>query len=282
MVRWDMDSKPYLQNYLSITKFMQDEFLYRKNIDPLFSYEAWANELGFKSRSFMRMVCTGSRPITKKFISTFCQKMNYSAEEIKYFNLLVSYSQTSSQHQKIIYGEQLLLQQKTTENRLEILNHYEFLSSVLLPKLQVLLSFSDLEKSPEKLAKLLDAAAPGVEQALLKLEKMGLATAEPDQKTFKATQKSFKVVKSFGNPALENYHNNSLLEAIKAQKLEAQIRRFRSLILPLNEDEFSDLLEEVEIFVKKTLSKYNADELLVRRLFQMNINVFPVTQKVEK
>ncbi|MBS1972221.1 MAG: TIGR02147 family protein [Bdellovibrionales bacterium] len=273
------DEVPQIKNYLSITSFLQDIYLYRKSLNAGFSYESWAAEIGFKSRSFLKMLIDGERAITAPTAETLCDAFSFSMEERSYFRLLVSYCQARDNEEKELYLEKIFENLGQHRDLTEIVHYNEFLSSKELPKLLVLLSFSDLDKSPAGLAGFLKQSVEHVDQNLAKLRKLELASVNATTGQWEPTKKNFKVPKSFSNRALTHYHNESLLEAIEAQKLPPHLRRFRSLLLPLEEEGFEKLLNDIESLISKSVAKYDSEKLEGKRLYKMNINLHPVTEK---
>ncbi len=161
--------------------------------------------------------------------------MQYSEKEQAYFRILVAYSQSRSHEQKKIFGKKLIDLLKVDVDHKEIENHYDFLSSPLLPKLQVLLTFEDILRKPESLSRLLNEEPKKVEEALFKLQQINVAECieNPEQEPFWVSKDKFvKVSDKFGDAALEAYHTTSLKEAIKAQKLSTQCRRFSKPAAP--------------------------------------------------
>jgi uncharacterized protein (TIGR02147 family) len=277
-------AQPALKNYLSVTEYLQDYYHHRKSQNPGFSYEAWAAELGFKSRSFLKMIVDRKRNITSAVAETLAAAMELDPSERSYFQLLVNYSQAEEPAQKELFMEKIFEQLGQAQERQEILHYQEFLSSKELPKLLVLLSFKDLDKTPTGLAEFLRRPEADIVQSLARLQAMGLAHEVPEgslRTEWQATKKSFKVPKNFGCLALENYHNHCLQEAIQAQKLAPHLRRYRSLLLPLSAEDYTKLLGDIESLVAKTVAKYDSDSLVQKRLYKMNLNLIPVTETLE-
>lgn len=270
-----MQGKPKLKSYLSVHRYLQDLYVHRKALDPDFSYDSWSYELGVKSRSYLRMVVVGKRKLTEKFSEIFCAKMGFEPAETDYFKLVTAYSQLGSHEQRKLLLRKLIELSHADLDRVSVEQHHEFFSSPFLPKLQTLLTFEDIETSSKSLASILELPLAQVEAGLKKLRDMGLA--EPSGLNWRAKNKLLKVPDRFGDSALANFHSESLREASAAQKLPADLRRFRSLLIPLNPAEFAELQAEFEEFVKHTLAKYKADELKGRRLYQMNFNMYPIS-----
>ncbi|MBC7467617.1 MAG: TIGR02147 family protein [Bdellovibrio sp.] len=264
---------PSLFQYLSITKYLEDLYLFKKKQNPGFSFDSWASDLGFKSRSFIRMIITGERNITLQFIDVFSQSMNYSAEEKIFFSLLANYSQCENEDEKKYYQDRLFEIQGQQKELVEIIHYTEFLSSKLLPQLLVLLSFTDIDRTDIGLSLLLEIPLAQIQNDLQSLEKMQLITQENG--IWIPTKKSFKVQKNANCDALLNCRNNSLTEAIDAQSLPAEQRRYRSILLPLAQADYDNLLQDIESLISKAVAKYDSETLGQKKLYKMNINVIP-------
>lgn len=273
-----MKTKPVVFNYLSAVTYLNDFVAFQKQQEPGFTYESWASELGFKSRSFLTMILNGERNITTQFIESFSQTVNFSKEEKDYFSLLAQHNQSPSETEQKIYLNQILEHKGRQKEQIEITNSAEFLTSPLLPKLLVLLSFQDLKRTPQGLAHFLKENPHSLSGLLQQLEKMGLAQIDINGYWI-PTKNSFKVPKNFGSEALKKYHNHSLQEATVAQDQPAHLRRFRSVLLPLSEKDYQTLLEDIDALVSKTIARFDSDSLDQKRLYKLNLNLFPVTEQ---
>lgn len=271
---------PVLSNYLSATGFLQDLYAFHKIHTPGFSYDSWATELGLKSRSFLQMIIKGERKITEPFIETLAHSLKWNDVEKEYFSLITNFNQSEKLIEKNFYLDQIFEHAGRHKEVSEILHYSEFLSSTAIPKLFVLLSFTDLDRSPEGLATFLKTTPEIILTDLQKLEKLGLAFST--SQGWRSIQKSFKVPRNLGCPTLENYHNQSLLEAIAAQRMPLELRRFRSILLPLSTPQYEQLLSEFDSMFTKILAKYDSDTLSEKRLYKINLNLFPLTELSEE
>ncbi|WP_413559481.1 TIGR02147 family protein [Bdellovibrio sp. HCB209] len=271
---------PQLSQFHKATEFLKAHYEYRKKLDPGFSYEAWSAELGYKSRSFVKMVVSGQRSLTAEFVQNFAERMKFSSEDFHYFSLIVSHEQAGSEYERSLYLDKIF-EHSGQRKQLQILEDQDdFLRDVHLPKIFLLLGFKDISKTPERLAEIMNMDVVSMKARLEKLEALGLVSFQNWQ--WEPVDESFRVPSKYGNEALETYHNSSLTEAMSAQKMETRLRRFRSLLLPLGESEFEELLTDIEALVGKSIAKYNHKEIQNRRLYKMNINVHPVTELVHE
>lgn len=274
-----MTKSPCLYDFHKMTEYLQALYTHYKKHNEGFSYEAWSLELGYKSRSFLKMVVTGQRSITTDFIQALSASMKFSSEETSYLHLTAQYEQADNEQGKTAYLDKILehLGQIKGKNLSEV--NDEFLKSGDLPKLLMILGFKDVLRTSAGLALLMNLPMEIIEKKLQQLEEMGLARVCDSQ--WEAYEDSFRVPNKFGNEAISSYHQHSLMEAIEAQKMEARLRRFRSLLLPLGDQDFEILLKDIEALVNKSLAQFDHKSLNDRRLYKMNINVYPVTPLVK-
>jgi len=270
-------SKPQLKRYLDIHHFLQDLYEYRKRTEDGFSYETWSQELDFTNRSFLRQVVTGRRSLTTETAELLKKRLHFETSDKDYFDLLIRYSRATNHKEKEVLGQQMMKILKSESSQCEIGDYHAFISKPLHPQVQTLLSFVDIPKTPENLARILNKDLADVEEALLLLQKIKMA--EKDEfGEWRAVVRSFKVSDKLGSQALLQYHREALGEAIEASKLPPSERRYRSLLLPLNPDEFAVFLSEFNDFAERMKRKFDIDDFRGRKLHQVNLNIYSVSE----
>lgn len=268
--------KPNIKNYLNVYQYLKDLYSYKKKINSKFSYQVWANELSIKNKAYLRLIILGQRPLTEEITKRISNSEFTTKDEKNYFSYLVEYTQSTTQEQKSIFGKKIASFLKNNNENKEIINQLEFLSDPLLPKLQVLMSFIDLDQSYENLAWLLNCDLKQVSDSINKLLELGLIKKENDR--FYPNKSSFQVPDQFKNLALKNYYISGFKAAEEAIDLPQGTRRFRSLLLPLNNSEFLTYLDNFQEYVQDQLSQFNSDEIKDRRLYQVHFHIIPITK----
>lgn len=269
---------PRLTSYLSVIDYLNELYRYRKIKDAGFSYERWASELGYNSRSFMKMIVSQKRRMTSDFISAFSAKMEFSLEENQYFSLLVSHVQAKTEQEKELFLNKIFEYRGKMQRTLIVSDADEFLLNPFLTQLQVLLSFLDIKRTPECLASLLKIDAEKCLDLLETLERLGLAQRTENSQSWKPAENSFVVPQKPGSAALTAYHNQAALEAIQAQSMAVDLRKFKSILLPLSEKDFKEFYIEIEATLSRLLAKYDKDYFSQCRLYKVNFNAYPVTE----
>lgn len=275
-----MPQKPSVFNFLDALQYLQSYYQFRKRAEPGFSYEAWASEMGFKSRSSLRMILYGQRKITGDFCQTFCRMNQLSEKEKDYFTTLARYSQASTPLEKQTYGIKLIKILKTASPRTEIDNHIDFVAKPLYVRLLTMLGFEDLAATPENLANLLGEDIVEIQEALKKLEEMHLASAQFSEQglLWKTTHQRFKVPDNMGSVLMMRFHEQSLLESIQAFHKPKEERRYKSLLLPLSKEELTEFHTQMDNFASEQLARFQSNKFQGRKLYQVNLNVHSITQ----
>ncbi|WP_413576126.1 TIGR02147 family protein [Bdellovibrio sp. HCB290] len=271
--------KPLLRDYLSVSYYLHDLYQYRKATEEQFSYESWAQELGFQHRSFLRQVVIGRRALTEKTARQICERLFFTPSEQEHFMILAHYSKSRSAREREAFGKRLIQLLEQNYYQTEIEAYEEFVSSPLFPRLQVLLALGEEPKTPEAMTRFLNADPLQVAKGLMILTKLGLATSS--DAGYKATVGNFKVPSNLGSNSLLEYHKESLQEAITARSLPHHLRRYKSMILAMSQEEFELFLKNMDGFVKEQLHKFDTTKADGRRLFQVNMNLFSVSEELQ-
>lgn len=272
--------KPLIFDYLDVSSYLLDFYKYRKSGSKIFSYESWAQELGIKSRSLLRMVVMGERPLTPTLTKAISYGLPLNEQELKYFFLLVEYNRAKTKEQKNFFWKQMIPLIKSQEARTE-LHADDFLSSHWLPKIQSLLSFTDLNKTAPNIATLLNMKTEEVQSCLNALVALSVVKehkVSDAESSWSSQIESFKVPEAIQHSALKQYYLRSFDDAKNAIALPSEVRKFRSLLLPLSPEEYSEVLMKLEEAFQEILIEYKSDKFEGRNLYQMNMNLIPLTR----
>ncbi|MBO9665389.1 MAG: TIGR02147 family protein, partial [Bdellovibrio sp.] len=252
---------------------------YRKSMNKNFSYATWSSQLGIKNKAYLRLMVLGRRPIHQEILKKLVEVLQLAADDIDYFLILAAYSQSKSSAEKEILGSRLvsIVRQDFEQEPLEL--SAEFLSHPLLPKLHSLLSFKDVKKDAESLARQLGVTAQEIDEAVLRLKQFGLLSeAEGD---FTITTPNFKVSDKFKDQGMRAFYKNLFDGAEKAMDLPAEARRFRSLFFAMNDSEIKELNKRLDDFAKEVLARHDFSDLDGRQLYQLHYNFYPLSERVE-
>lgn len=277
--------KPQLTRYLSITSYLQDYYLHRKSQQFDFSYEAWARELNFRSRSSLRMMAYGKRSISETFVDRHCAAENFSSKEKQYILLISKIQNTKNIDLKKIYLDQVYELTDFEFKKNEINNAFDFLSSPEMYLIQMLVSFEDFTATIKSIKKILSLEISKVQACIKKLEKMGLIEgflSETQAETiWRSKAKFFSVQGPAERTAIDEFHRQTLKETEKIIRQDILDKKIKSLFFSLNESSYSDFIETLDQFTNKLKVKYANDFIQNKKIYKLNLQVYPVTEKCE-
>ncbi|WP_413560558.1 TIGR02147 family protein [Bdellovibrio sp. HCB209] len=279
-----IQNAPVIFDFLDIQFYLQAYYQFRKSQDKQFSYDSWSQELGINSRSFLRLMVIGKKKVSARFIDSFCLLTLKDPSQEEYFRYLVKYSQAASQKDKQAFGASLVQILKVNTQQKTIPEFESFVSTPLKPRLLTLLSFSDIDHSSQTLAQLFNIKESEIQKALHEMQEAGLIESDSvdGQKRWKSANKKFKVQDKKGSEDLAKFHKQSLLDAIAAISLPLEVRTYKSLILPMSPEELALFTQAMNTFSSEQFAKFSSDEYAGRRLFQINLNVHPVTEPLRE
>lgn len=79
----------------------------KKEINPHFSLRAWAKHLGLANHSLLSMVLNGNRRLKSKMAVKIATALKLPEKDAKYFDLLVLYTNASSNDERDLYSSML-------------------------------------------------------------------------------------------------------------------------------------------------------------------------------
>jgi uncharacterized protein (TIGR02147 family) len=239
--------KPDIYEYLDLRLFLKALYDYRKRFESGFSYELWATEMGFRSRSYLRSLVIGTKPLHDSILSPLVQSLQLDAGQTDYLTLLLNYSVTESKALKESYGRQLIHQWKVRIQQAQVTDIAEFLGDSVIPVLFTYLSFADASSDPAELEKVLHCEGERVKNALRCLVWQKLVEGQIDEHgkiRYRTVQPFFEIPSVPGNAALK------------------QFRQFQELLQDFNQ---------------RVLALHESPELGEKKIYRFNAQIFPAS-----
>ncbi len=263
-------------NYDNGLIFLNTHYKMKKDQDPKFNYDQWSYSLGFQSRSFMYLICSGKRKLSADSSEKLAHYFKFSQKEYEHFVLITDHDKADIAILKKVFQDRALENLKFNELQLDQEAYNTFLSSPTLPLIRNILSFPDFVGTTENILKYIRLSEEQLDTDLKQLMKLGLI--EQNKTNYRATNKNVKFPDNIENSAILNFHENALNEAILSNRMDQMEKIFRSLILAFNNQDFEALSEDVESFINKVKHKYSTKELNDNSLFRFNIQAYKVTK----
>jgi uncharacterized protein (TIGR02147 family) len=272
---------PVVFDYLDPLKFLGDTFEWRKRFEPEFSYSAWSEQAGFRSRTYVRLMLLGKRQITDGSIHLLSRALKLKNQEAEYFATLVRFSQAKSLDEREAHLRSIQSLLKNANSNRRVHDKYQFLSSHLVPRVQVMLMLPDFRATVENLAREIKASEAKIREIVETLHSLGLASVKRNtngEEVWSAKHEPIEVEDRFANVAIQSYHAKSLDEAKEALELPPEVRNFQALTLALTEEQYQQLSKELIEFLDAAAARFKPVEGQMKRIYQMNSHLIPLTR----
>lgn len=100
--------------------------------------------------------------------------------------------------------------------------------------------------------------------------------------TWTSKVRAFKISQDQQNKAVKSFHKATFIEATEKLDCKDTQKLFRSIFIPITEDQFDDFSIEVDQFINRIKNKYGDDYLKNKKLAKMNLQIYPLTQVYKK
>lgn len=264
-------------DYKNGIQFLNDHYKSQKCLDPQFNYDHWSYSLGFKSRSFMYLICSRKRKLSSDSSQKIAKYFKFTDKEYEHFILITDHDKMDLPKMKEVFQDRSLETLSIEEKRRTEDSHASFLKSQTMPLIIVLLSFPDFVGTKENILKRLNMDEKQLDQDLIELMNLELIEQTSDS-TYKAVTKNHKFPDGRNETAIKKYHENSLNEALVVNQKQILEKSMRSLLFAMSGSDFKNAAEEIENFARKIKNKYSSLELKENDLYRLNVQMY----KIEK
>lgn len=272
--------KPSVKDYLNCAQFLQDHYSFEKTQNPKFSYQIWADQLGVKSKSYLRFAVLGKRNLSPVLVAAFSQWFGFSELDKKYFITLVEFCQSEDANLKKVYSKELMTLIRLDPEGFQVKATTPVLGDPIYFHVRDLLSCGDIQHTPQSIADIFKISLESAQKIVGDLQSFNLVETTP-QGTLQAKQDSIRITDNFNHENLAYFHKASLQNAINSIGNPVTQRKFRSLNLILNDGEFSEIHDKISEFLTHVFHEYSTiSEAKGRRIYQLNYNMSSRTSEI--
>lgn len=269
-------SKPSVFDFLDASQFLRAHYEWRKKNESEFSLQKWSDELGLGSKITLRFILNRRRRISPKSSLVFRSNLKMNEAEAKCFELLIAYSQAKNTSQKDLFGTELLKIHRSRVPNTPV-DAKIATQSIFGPAILTLLTFSDIEKTAENLARLINTEISIVENILEGFESQGIVTRNQNMYAFEAN-----ILKVSDSQDLKSFYEYWIERSKRALDLPKNSRKYRALQFAINQEEYEKVLEKLDEYAIGLLSKFSQVEFKNRRLYMYETCLFPISESQEK
>lgn len=275
-------SEPRIEDYFCYRTYLSDFFKYKKSSNPNYSYRVFTQKAGLKSSGHLKMVIDRDRNIGDKTLPMYLKGLSFSKKKEKeIFKLLVQYDQTQDLSDKTKIFEKILsLKEKSGASTLQA-SQFKLLSEAHIVTIYVLVGLERFSGSIDAIQKALSeqVSRAKVEKALLLLLEMDLIEVRGGRYVQK--QGALSTADDIQTIAVNRYHEEMVklsLESLKKDHFKQ--RNFNGVTIGIDAEKYGLVCEKLNNF-RKELNELLSDDSNANRVYQLNLNLFPLTKELE-
>ncbi|MGL1935529.1 MAG: TIGR02147 family protein [Fibrobacterales bacterium] len=276
---------PDIFNYYNYRHYLRDYYSERKKVDSKFSYRFFARIAGYNSSGLYKNIVEGVNNLTPNYIPKFVKALKLSVSQSNYFELIVAYThETDSSERELIFKKMMQLQPAGTKQLKK--DQMKFFSKWHHIAVHQALSVLDFKDDIKELARFVNPPIRSAEaRASITLLKKLELIIEDAQGFWRPSDISMMGAAEVGVQAIHDYQGLMMdqgKEALKNVPREERhiitqtvaatdhaLMRIKKKIMVVQEEIINIVHEEAEV--------RNKD-----RVFQLNIQFFPMSDKNEK
>jgi uncharacterized protein (TIGR02147 family) len=274
-------------SYSDFRAWLRDFYAHHKRHTPGYSFRSFSKAAGFSSPNFIKLVMEGKKNLTSESALKLAGAMELDAEASAYFQDLVQFGQAKSLETKRQYLERI--DQRHRRNQPAGLENADaaYLRHWYLPAIREMTALPGFREDPQWIARRLVFPVPvrEIRDAMKFLEDNGFLHRDgknklgPKERTLATGDMAAKKTLAM---AARGYHLQMAELARNAVfHLPKDQRSVANTTLTLSRKGYETALKRIEA-LRFELLELAASESGTRDVFQLNVNLFPLTREEEE
>ncbi len=264
--------------YSDYRTLLKDLYTERKGKDPKFSYRFIAQRAGFKSAGFFYQIVQGKTNISMQSALGLAAVFKLKSAEVEYFENLVQFNQAKTQSDKQHFFRKIAAVKKGHSKTLDE-RHHEIFTHWYYFAVRELLAIQKFKGDYKKLAEALipPITAAEAREAVKVLQHLGLVRITPAGE-FERLDEIISTGDFWSSVAITKFQMDTTELALQSfERVPPELRNHSTLTLSISKGEYLQIKEELGK-LRKRLLELAKGAIHPDRVYQINLNVFPITQ----
>lgn len=271
--------EPEVFGYSDYHEYLRDWVERERARRPSFSYQWLANRAGFKSRSFLRLVCVGEKDLSKASALKLAQAMGLEGVQAEFLLVLVDLNNADDPREKAMHLERLRRIAPPSRRTILSVQQYELFETWWMIPLWEIACVGDWKDDWNALGSRLEPPITAAEarHGVDLLLDLGLLEKDGDGR-YVRRETSLHTQEEVRSKAVRRYQETMIEKAREAlQRIPAPSRHISTVTLGLDEEGWKRVQERVRAFRSEIVDIAQAQSG-VDRVIQINIQMFPLTK----
>lgn len=280
----NLKSEVPILNFLDYRRYLQALYHQMHQYQKNYSYLKFAEDFGFSRTNVLHLIIRGKRPLTLKSADRIVQTLSMKGADKRYFLLLVAHQNSRKPAEREQLFQQLIdikSQSLTSQQNRAML---EFFSEWYHAVIYELCSTSEFKSEPKWIAAQLQPCirVDEARKSLQLLESLGLIAFDKSQGRHVPTQSRISTGDEIASVAVTRYHHRMIdLGKRSLTDTKDELRDISSIAIAIPSSRIQQYKMAVSRFRKEILAIADQESEHSDRVYQMNIQWFPVTKKLE-
>jgi uncharacterized protein (TIGR02147 family) len=265
-----------IREYLEYRDFLKDFFDTKKEANSHFSYRVMGKRVGIDASHLVK-IFQKQRHISTQLIDGLIEFCQLKERDAQYFSTLVHFNKAKSEHDAKVYYEKLLELKGVNSYKLEK-NQYEYYSKWYYAAILTLLEFYPFTDDFKALAQ---KVTPSITEAQARksialLEQLELIK-KAENGFWYLTNKIITTGDHCRSLLVRTFQEETIKLAAEAlHRHPKEKRNISTVTITISEKNLDDINDIIKEF-REALLKYAEDEKSPDKVYQLNIQLFPLT-----
>jgi len=268
-------------DYEDYHRYLKEWIEFKRKRKTGFSFQVLANRADLKSRSFLRLVSLGQRDLLAGTAMKLSDAMGHSSRESDFFLSLVGFNNASTPKERSIYLAKLNAFRKPMRRQILSAQQYEFFSKWYIIPVWELVAVIPFQDDFGALAHRLDPVISPEEARHAVRVLLDLDLIEPVGDLYRQRSDNLHTRPDIVSKAIRTYQDSTMDLAKRALEVTPkEVRQINTLTLGLDGERWGKLKELIQEF-RHRMVELTTEVVLVDRVYQINLQAFPLTKSVE-
>lgn len=269
--------------YTDYRKYLKDYFEFKKKSCSFFSHRYLCNKLGLKSSNFILLVIKGMRNISDDICIKLIDVFQLKDNEAEYFKYLVLFTHAKNNIDKNNYWKKMISLRPQRKNGYIDEAKFKCYDQWYNLAIREIITAMGKDIDYQKLAKQISPpiSAKAAKESVNLLSELGMVKKNENGQ-FEKSDTIIETDPKVNSLAVFNYHKEmASLAKTNLINTKREERNFSSCTLDVSEDGYKMIVEMISDFREKLMEVCALDEKL-ERVYQLNLQLFPITTKLQK
>jgi uncharacterized protein (TIGR02147 family) len=269
---------PNIFEYSEYRKYLSDYYEEQKKYRK-FSYQAFADRAGFKTKTFIFKVISGDKALSKKSISKLAIVLQLQKRESQYFDALVRFNDAKTLKERQTNFDKMQRYARYSSIRTVRRNQFDYFAKWWHPVIREAVTMKNWKDDWLHVGRFL---IPSIRPKQVKDSVKLLLTLDLLRKSGGGAYKKSDNIVTTGNEvvslAVQNYHKD--IQKLASESIDRFPRHTRDIsgaVVSVSRETAAKMKSEIQLFRKKLLEMASSD-LGADRVYVAQFNFFPVTK----